>query len=289
MSGDEVADAVGKTLRRRTAHFEPEAAQNPAQAHLDIVQLRLHQLARGQDGTHLLRGERLAMHRAEPAEPHQLGNPACVVAVRLHRHRLESAAFTCRVSKSSTARPALRSPLCSHCDNGPASSPAIAAAPARQTRRSTPPARSQSCPPEQSCRQRPQHTRSSIPMTRRFLHNGPWSSLDDAWSGHVPTPLLDTISLRDDRRSRHQAASERATYSAVASERLATIALGPLPHLLATCQRAAPTWCRSRRNSRPPRRPWRAATRCFPPCSSAGSDFRPGRRRSGCREGAATA
>jgi hypothetical protein len=41
----------------------------------------------------------------------------------------------------------------------------------------------------------------------------------------LPTPLIDTISLRDDRLTR-QAPSQRATFSAVASERLAA---GPLP------------------------------------------------------------
>jgi hypothetical protein len=57
-------------------------------------------------------------------------------------------------------------------------------------------------------------------MTRQSLHNVPWSSLDDVWSGPIPTPF-DTISLRDDRLLAKQAASERTTHSAVASERLA--------------------------------------------------------------------
>jgi len=43
----------------------------------------------------------------------------------------------------------------------------------------------------------------------------------------LPTPLIDTITLRDDRLIR-KAASERATFSAVASERLGG---GPLSHL----------------------------------------------------------
>jgi hypothetical protein len=65
-------------------------------------------------------------------------------------------------------------------------------------------------------------------MTRRYLHNSPWSSLDDARSGH-PTPVFDTISLRDDRLLAKQAASERATHSAVASERLAWLAEARYP------------------------------------------------------------
>ena len=35
----------------------------------------------------------------------------------------ESAAFTCRVSSSTASKPASVKPACSHCDNGPASSP----------------------------------------------------------------------------------------------------------------------------------------------------------------------
>ena len=36
------------TLRRGWPNLKPQAAQNAAQAHLDVVQLRLHQLARRQ-------------------------------------------------------------------------------------------------------------------------------------------------------------------------------------------------------------------------------------------------
>src|SRR5215468_3997787 len=52
-------------------------------------------------------------------------------------------------------------------------------------------------------------------MTRRFLHNSPWSSLLDAWS-EVHPRLRDTISVRDDRLrtqprdARHQIAPQRA-------------------------------------------------------------------------------
>jgi hypothetical protein len=38
----------------------------------------------------------------------------------------DSAAFTCRVSSSTTANPARLRPACSHCDKGPASSPILA-------------------------------------------------------------------------------------------------------------------------------------------------------------------
>jgi hypothetical protein len=56
---------------------------------LHVAKLRLHQLARREHGPHLLRRDRLAMHRPEPAEPHQLRDPARVVAVALHRPRLK--------------------------------------------------------------------------------------------------------------------------------------------------------------------------------------------------------
>lgn len=37
----------------------------------------------------------------------------------------ESAAFTCRVSRSTTSKPSATSPRCSHWGNGPASSPTL--------------------------------------------------------------------------------------------------------------------------------------------------------------------
>jgi hypothetical protein len=51
--------------------------------------LALQQLARRQKRSHFLRRQRLAMHRAEPAEPHQLSDTARVLAVGFDRHRLE--------------------------------------------------------------------------------------------------------------------------------------------------------------------------------------------------------
>ncbi len=35
----------------------------------------------------------------------------------------DNAAFTCRVSSSTTSKPAALNPACSHCDSGPASRP----------------------------------------------------------------------------------------------------------------------------------------------------------------------
>ena len=82
-------DASGKAPRRGFANLQPEAAQDTAQAVLDVQELALDQLARGQDRSCFLRTQRLAVHRPEPAEPHQLRDAARVIAVRLHRHRLE--------------------------------------------------------------------------------------------------------------------------------------------------------------------------------------------------------
>src|SRR5262245_5830457 len=67
-------------------------------------------------------------------------------------------------------------------------------------------------------------------MTRQFRHNSSWSSLDDAWSGHVRLRCFDTISLRDARLAAKQAANE-ARHQKRRSERAACLAAGPLPHL----------------------------------------------------------
>src|SRR3982074_2771391 len=52
-------------------------------------------------------------------------------------------------------------------------------------------------------------------MTRRFLHNTPWSSLLDAWS-EVHPRLRYTIHVRDDRPPFKQAARSAPLNSAVA-------------------------------------------------------------------------
>jgi hypothetical protein len=76
MSGSEFANP------RLEAHGfgwpDLEAPQNAAQAQPDIMKLCLQQFARGEQRARLLRGHGLAMHRAEPAEPHQLRDPARV-------------------------------------------------------------------------------------------------------------------------------------------------------------------------------------------------------------------
>ena len=46
MLANQLPDPSGKAVRRRRTYLEPEAAQRAAKAHLDVVELRLHQLAR---------------------------------------------------------------------------------------------------------------------------------------------------------------------------------------------------------------------------------------------------
>jgi hypothetical protein len=83
--------------------FSPKPRRNTAQAHLDVVKLRLHQLARAQHRTRL--------------EPH----PVHILAIRLHRHRLEGIAHVPRLQKLHRT-PAWRIAANNHCDNGRASS-----------------------------------------------------------------------------------------------------------------------------------------------------------------------
>src|SRR5450631_3390355 len=92
-------DASGKICPRGLADLQPEATQNSAQAVLEVQQLALHQLARRQHRADLLGRDRLAVDRPEPAEPHQLRDLARVVAVRLHRHRLEGITHVLRLQK----------------------------------------------------------------------------------------------------------------------------------------------------------------------------------------------
>ena len=99
MAGNQLPDAFGERAFGGLADLQAKAPQHTAQAVLDVAQLRLQQLARRQNRTRLLRFDRLAVHRAEPAEPHQLRDPAGIVAVRLHRHRFEGIADVSRLQK----------------------------------------------------------------------------------------------------------------------------------------------------------------------------------------------
>jgi len=93
MARHQLLDPAGKAPLRRVADLQPEAAQNTTQAVLDVLKLRLHELARGKHCACLLRPDRFAMYRPEPAQPHQLGNPARIVTIGLHRHRLECVTY----------------------------------------------------------------------------------------------------------------------------------------------------------------------------------------------------
>jgi len=46
MAGDQLTDPGGKGSRCRRTDLQPKAAQNPTQAHLDIMVLGLQQFAR---------------------------------------------------------------------------------------------------------------------------------------------------------------------------------------------------------------------------------------------------
>src|SRR5262249_24908207 len=141
----------------------------------------------------------LAMHRTEPAQPHQFGNLTGILAIGLHRHDLEriahrTASLKARLHSRASASPheaiatAPRPPT-----RSASSSP-----PAIQTRRSRPRARSPPCLPARSCRSHRSRKRLNLPKTRRFPHNSSWSFRDDTWSSQRLTPVVNTISLRDD-------------------------------------------------------------------------------------------
>src|SRR3954449_1923095 len=116
------ANPALEAARGGRPNLQAKATQDPSQAHLQVMPLALNQLACGQHRAQLLGPQRLAVHRAEPAQPHQLRNAAGVLAVGFTGIAL-NASRTWRVSSSSTASPASRMPAYSHCDSGPASRP----------------------------------------------------------------------------------------------------------------------------------------------------------------------
>src|SRR5215213_1874794 len=61
--------------------------------------LGLQELARGQKRPHLLGRQRLAVHRAEPAQAHQLGDAAGVGAIGFDRHGFEGRADMARLKQ----------------------------------------------------------------------------------------------------------------------------------------------------------------------------------------------
>ena len=88
-SNGRLADAGLESVRRGGAHFEPEAAEDTAKAHLHIMELGLHQFPRCQHRPNLLRRQRFAMNRPKPAQPHQLCDASGILLVGLDRHGLE--------------------------------------------------------------------------------------------------------------------------------------------------------------------------------------------------------
>ena len=189
MAGDQFADPGGESSRCRRPDLQSKASQYAAQAHLDVMVLTLQQLARRQQRPYLLRRQGFAVHRAEPAEPHQLSDAACILAVGLDRHCLE------RVPDVPGLEQFDRQPRFPHAciqplrqRSGLQSDPRHSS-PRLPNHRSGSRARWPPWPRARSARSRRQHTGSRFPMTRRYRHSAPWSSLDDVWSRPSLTPL----------------------------------------------------------------------------------------------------
>src|SRR5437867_10327599 len=68
MAGDQLLDPSRKGTLGGLADLQSKAPEHATQAVLDIAQLRLQQLARRQHRPRLLRFDRLAVHRPEPAK-----------------------------------------------------------------------------------------------------------------------------------------------------------------------------------------------------------------------------
>lgn len=69
--------------------LQPTATQDPADAQFNVEKLALQQLASNKKGSGILASHRFGMNRAVPPHPQQLGDPACIFPVGLHRHRRE--------------------------------------------------------------------------------------------------------------------------------------------------------------------------------------------------------
>jgi hypothetical protein len=95
MPFSKLADTPLEAPATYLANLETEAAQDAANAELDIKQLGLQQLASDKQGPYLLGADRLGMHRPIPSHAQQLCDPARVFSVGLHRHRGQ-----CRLSEA---------------------------------------------------------------------------------------------------------------------------------------------------------------------------------------------
>src|SRR5947207_927845 len=112
-----------KRFARHLADLQAEAAQDSPNAQFHVQQPSEKLLARNQQRPDLLRSDRFGVYRPEPSHPDQLCKPACASLRSVFTVIADKAAFTCRVSSRTASNPARISPACSHCDNGPASSP----------------------------------------------------------------------------------------------------------------------------------------------------------------------
>src|SRR5262249_46384016 len=71
------------------ANLQAETTQDSPNAQFHVQQPSEKLLARNQQRPDLLRSNRFGVHPLEPSHPQQLGKPTRILAVRLHRHRLQ--------------------------------------------------------------------------------------------------------------------------------------------------------------------------------------------------------
>ena len=123
LARDQLADPGREPALAHLADLQPEAAQDAADAQLDVQQLALQELAPDQQRPDLLGRRRLAVHRPEPAHPQAAGRCRARPCGRSSppSPTAPPSPVASRAAPPRT-RPAVR-PACSHCDSGPASSP----------------------------------------------------------------------------------------------------------------------------------------------------------------------
>ncbi len=174
MALDQLTDAHLEPPAADRTNLETEAAQYPADAALDVEQLALHQLARSQQRSHLLRARRLGVHRPIPAKPQQLGDAASIAPVGLHTSsptRPPSRAGSRAAPLRTRLRPARHGATAT--TGLPRDRPAQSPDADRARSRSGLPARS---PPSLRARSRPARrrcTRCSVLKRRPIRHNAP--------------------------------------------------------------------------------------------------------------------
>src|SRR5262245_13189299 len=111
-----------KRFARHLSDLQAEAAQDSPNAQFHVQQPSQKLLARNQQRPDLPRSNRFGVYRPEPSIRISCASPRASLR-SVFTVIADNAAFTCRVSSRTASNPARISPACSHCDNGPASSP----------------------------------------------------------------------------------------------------------------------------------------------------------------------